>query len=179
MKLTEVLLFVFALQGAAIFFDEFYFHWRRGLPRWERVGHPLDTLTVLIPFLIAVFVPYRLGALYVFSAFAVFSSLFVTKDEFVHKELCSGAESWLHAILFVLHPLAFIVAGLLWSQNQFRTALVFQSCIVSAFLIYQIVYWSFVWPRRLRSTTTSTNNSATDGTRLKTTPSHFSGRNHV
>jgi len=25
--------------------DEFYFHRRRGLPRWERLAHPLDTMT--------------------------------------------------------------------------------------------------------------------------------------
>jgi hypothetical protein len=29
--------------GLAILLDQFYFHFARGLPRWERLGHPLDT----------------------------------------------------------------------------------------------------------------------------------------
>jgi len=38
-------------QGLAILVDEFYFHFARGLPRWEHLGHPLDTFTVLAPIL--------------------------------------------------------------------------------------------------------------------------------
>ena len=45
----------FFLQGLAIFFDEFYFHHRRGLGKWEKVGHPLDTLTVLMAYLFLLF----------------------------------------------------------------------------------------------------------------------------
>ncbi|HWU42647.1 MAG TPA: hypothetical protein VN132_04380, partial [Bdellovibrio sp.] len=35
------------LQGSIMLIDEFFFHHKRGLPRWERIGHPLDTITVL------------------------------------------------------------------------------------------------------------------------------------
>jgi hypothetical protein len=38
-------------QGLAILVDEFYFHFARGLPRWEHLRHPLDTFTVLAPIL--------------------------------------------------------------------------------------------------------------------------------
>ena len=38
-------------QGLAILVDDFYFHVARGLPRWEHLGHPLDTFTVLAPIL--------------------------------------------------------------------------------------------------------------------------------
>src|SRR5262249_11498801 len=34
------------LQAPAMAVDEGWYHNRRGLPRWERIGHPLDTLTV-------------------------------------------------------------------------------------------------------------------------------------
>jgi hypothetical protein len=44
---TRYLLIPVALQMLCMTLDEFYFHWQRELPRWERLGHPLDTLTVL------------------------------------------------------------------------------------------------------------------------------------
>ncbi len=50
----------FALQGLAILVDEFYFHRRRGLPIWERWGHPLDTLSLLICWLFLLCLPYFL-----------------------------------------------------------------------------------------------------------------------
>jgi hypothetical protein len=36
-------------QGLAILV-EFYFHFARGLPRWEHLGLPLDRFTVLPPY---------------------------------------------------------------------------------------------------------------------------------
>src|SRR5262245_62756094 len=44
------LLIPFILQTFCMAVDEFYFHRRRGLPRWERLGHPLDTLAALACF---------------------------------------------------------------------------------------------------------------------------------
>ena len=35
------------------------------------------------------------------------------KDEFVHSELCEPAENWLHAVLFILHPICFLSAELI------------------------------------------------------------------
>ena len=34
---------VITLQALVMAVDEFYCHYRRELPRWERWGHPLDT----------------------------------------------------------------------------------------------------------------------------------------
>jgi hypothetical protein len=31
------------VQAITMFVDEFYFHFALGQPRWERMGHPLDT----------------------------------------------------------------------------------------------------------------------------------------
>ena len=135
----------FFLQGLAIFFDEFYFHHRRGLGTWEKVGHPLDTLTVLIGYLFLLFNSYSIANLYIFIGIAAFSSLFVTKDEFVHAELCDPAEHWLHALLFILHPLSFLSAALLWRNQLGENIIKLQSIVLGIFILYQIIYWSRSW----------------------------------
>ena len=106
MRLLAVL--PFALQAVGMVFDEGYFHIRRGLPRWERIGHPIDTGSVLICMAFVLFVPFSATALAVYIALASFSSILVTKDEFVHKEHCPATENWLHAVLFTLHPVALL-----------------------------------------------------------------------
>jgi len=142
--------------------DEGVFHLRRGLPKWERIGHPLDTLTVLACMAFVIWVPFSKGALAIYIALAVFSSLFVTKDEFVHKELCPASEQWLHAILFTLHPITLTSAGFIWPvvqgaevtpwiSNWLNNPLFLQQFLhvqfgaMSCFLIYQLVYWNLIW----------------------------------
>jgi len=44
-----LMLLPLAVQGLAILVDEFYFHLARGLPRWERIGHPAQILTQSLP----------------------------------------------------------------------------------------------------------------------------------
>ena len=140
----------FVLQGLAIFFDEFYFHHRRGLGQLEKVGHPLDTLTVLIAYLFLLSYTYSETNLYIFIGITAFSSLFVTKDEFVHAELCEPAEHWLHALLFILHPLSFLSAALLWKNQAGQSILQAQSIVLSLFILYQIIYWSRTWKTALK-----------------------------
>jgi hypothetical protein len=157
-----LLMLPFAIQIAVITFDEFYFHVRRGLPKWERIGHPLDTLTVLVCFAFITFVPYSSLALKLYIGLAIFSCIFVTKDEFVHKECCPASEQWLHALLFINHPIVLASAGLLWlvidgtttpawlsslapHADLLRTALKMQIGCVALFLSYQTLYWNFLW----------------------------------
>ncbi len=52
-----VLLLPAVLQMLAMAFDELVFHRRRGLPRWERLGHPLDTATAALCYGWLVWVP--------------------------------------------------------------------------------------------------------------------------
>lgn len=133
----------FAFQGAVMLFDELYFHRKRGLPRWERIGHPLDTLSVLFCYLfLNLFNPSAFN-MNIYIGLCVFSCLFVTKDEVVHTEKCEAKENWLHSLLFILHPIAFFAAGTLWQRGigpNFLFALVLTSFL---FMIYQILYWSF------------------------------------
>lgn len=134
---------VFLLQGSLMAVDEFYFHHKRGLEKWERVGHPLDTLTVLACYLFALLVPFSETALYTYVALAIFSCIFITKDEFVHAKHCPAGEHWLHAVLFVLHPILLGIVGWLWMQGTQRELLWIQLAVTGAFLLYQIVFWGF------------------------------------
>jgi len=137
--------------------DEFRFHRKRGLPRWERIGHPLDTLTVVACLLWILRVQPGSRAVAVFVLLAIFSCVFVTKDEPVHRRYCSGAEQWLHALLFILHPIVLASAALLWpgaSPGMVRfsgfekTFLELVLLLMVSFGIYQLVFWNFVWHRK-------------------------------
>ena len=155
----------FIVQLIAMSIDEGYFHWKRGLPKWERIGHPIDTLSVVICFLFVLLVPFSSGALKVFIGLAVISCLLVTKDEFVHKHVCPASENWLHALLFINHPIILTATGLMWcaissqvapqwiinwlgQAKELRSFLVFQLIGSSLFMIYQIVYWNFIWKEK-------------------------------
>jgi len=130
------------LQGVVMVVDEGWFHRARGLPRWERIGHPLDTLTIVLclAWLIAT-TPASPLALPVYVGLAIGSTLFVTKDEGVHARLCSAGEQWLHAVLFVLHPIVLAAFGYLWWTGAVGL-LVGQLGIAIAFMTYQIIYWN-------------------------------------
>ena len=134
---------VLVLQGTLMAVDEFVFHYRREMPRWERVGHPLDTLTVLVPLLLALLLPPQAPWIATFVALAIFSCLFVTKDERVHARLAGGGESWLHALLFMLHPALFLAVHALWIRGE-TAILTGQALLIGVFLLYQAGYWNFV-----------------------------------
>ncbi|HEX3855248.1 MAG TPA: hypothetical protein VHW01_30000 [Polyangiaceae bacterium] len=127
-----------------MFADEFVFHRKRGLPRWERLGHPLDTLTTALCYgwLIAVpaTAPHALG---IYTALCAFSCIFITKDELVHSRVCEPLEIWLHAVLFVLHPIVFLGFGLIWYSGADTWALTAVLGATLALFAYQIVYWNF------------------------------------
>lgn len=137
------LLIPFFLQGFAIFFDEFYFHHKRRLPLWERIGHPIDTISVLLCFLYLIFNDPSFFHLKIYIGLSIVSCLLVTKDEFVHTEKCDAKENWLHAILFILHPITFLAASVIWFNHQDPRYLIGQAVIMTIFVIYQIVYWGF------------------------------------
>lgn len=152
----------FCFQALCIAIDEGYFHVRRGLPKWERIGHPIDTLSVLCCMGFVIFVPFSSPMLILYCALALFSCILVTKDEFVHKEHCPATEQWIHALLFTLHPIALISAGFMWPVVQEIEvapwiAMLFnhpkilhlflwgQFGTMGLFCLYQIVFWNFVW----------------------------------
>lgn len=146
----------FLLQGIAISFDEFYFHHKRGLGWWERLGHPFDTISILICYSFILNSPPNYQNILIFISLSVFSSLLITKDEFVHNAECGPTEQWLHSILFIIHPVTLIVLGLMWTNtfqlglnemSLFNMFIKGQFIFIIAFLSYQILYWSIPWKK--------------------------------
>lgn len=150
----------FLAQSALMLADE-AFHVRRGLGTWERWGHPVDTLTVLACYALAALLPATPAGLAAYGAAAAFSSMCVTKDEWIHARACSGAECWLHACLFLLHPVLLGLAGL-WGfadawprlgaalreaggRDAFGMFLAGQALLTAAFGLWQAAYWNGPW----------------------------------
>ncbi len=155
----------FALQALVILFDEAYFHYKRGLPKWEKIGHPMDTLSLILCLIWMLWMPFDELNLKIYVALAIFSCLMVTKDEFIHKSHCPGAENWLHALLFILHPINLIVAGFIWpvidgvevprwiafwldTPEALRLFLYTQLGLMALFCAYQLIFWNIVWRNR-------------------------------
>jgi hypothetical protein len=138
-----LLLVPVAIQALVMFIDEFYFHRKRGLLRWERMGHPLDSLSVVICYIFLLVALPTKQNIYIYCALCAFSSLLITKDEFVHSKYCEASENWLHALLFILHPLTFMAAGVIWYQGLSVEFLVLQPVAIACFMLYQIIYWSY------------------------------------
>ena len=178
--MTVWLLAPLLLQALAMLIDELYFHRQRGLPLWERVGHPLDTLSVLACYVFALAVTPTSAALAGFVALAAFSCLLVTKDELVHAQRCRPAEQWLHSLLFVLHPVVLGVAALLW-QRQERALLWCSAALTLGFGLHQALYWNVPWKKLVHrsspSITISTTSSASAGTAPTTIRSRSCGPN--
>jgi hypothetical protein len=132
----------FFFQGLLITVDEFLCHRRRVLPKWELIGHPVDTFCLLGYFLCLKFVDSPL----IVAALGVVSTVIITKDEWVHKELSTGFENWLHAMLFVTHAALVLSAFLLWRQRELAPLfLTIAISGISFFLIYQIFQGGMRW----------------------------------
>jgi len=155
----------FVLQGIIMGLDEGYFHVRRGLPKWERIGHPLDTLSMLVCLGYVLFVPYSADHLKTYIILAVISCIMVTKDEFVHKHVCPRSEMWLHALLFSLHPLILLSTAFIWIYTTspfpplwlsgwlkypdlLSVFLLLQTFLAAIFFLYQVVFWNVIWVRK-------------------------------
>ena len=141
------LIIPFIIQSVVIGIDEGVFHLKRGLPRWERIGHPLDTLSVIICLMFVLCVPYSGPALKWYTGLALVSCLMVTKDEFVHKHHCPASEQWLHALLFINHPILLTCIGLIWKNPTpfFTYFLMAQTFFAVLFFLYQAIYWNLIW----------------------------------
>lgn len=152
----------FIVQAIAIGVDEYVFHLKRSLPKWERIGHPIDTLSVIACLLFVLYVPYDPSYIKAYVAIGALSCLMITKDEFVHKHHCPAAEQWLHALLFVNHSIMITAMGVMWPRLQgsnspawlanpalLHTFLVIQGIAMVGFFFYQVVYWNFVWNKKI------------------------------
>jgi 2-polyprenyl-6-hydroxyphenyl methylase/3-demethylubiquinone-9 3-methyltransferase len=132
------------IQGLAMLFDEFYFHRKRGLPKWERLGHPIDTLSVLICFGYLSLSNAATLNLNVYLGLSILSCLLITKDEFVHIQECSASESWLHSILFILHPVVLFVSYKIAFDPALHWFFSIQFALAGLMFLYQTIYWNFI-----------------------------------
>lgn len=137
--MQNLILAIWIFQGMLMFFDEFYFHHKRGLGKWERIGHPIDSFFFLVPFLYSQYFTNTS----IFVALCLFSSLLVTKDEFIHKQECLASEQWLHALLFLIHPVALFALWTAWREGLDEIIKI-QAIIILVFMIYQIVTWNYL-----------------------------------
>jgi hypothetical protein len=132
-------------QVCAMTIDEFYFHQRRGLDRWEKLGHPVDTFFFILCCALLVFHSGGLAhvqSLYI--ALSVLSCVAITKDEFVHKDACHPMEMWLHALLFVLHPVCLYALWMITESDEGHASIAVFFAGLILFFIYQILYWNFL-----------------------------------
>ena len=147
-----VLFLPFLLQGLAMGVDELWFHPRRTLARREWAGHALDTAVFLACLAVPILFPPTPAHLGLYAGLGAFSCLLITKDEFVHHVACPGGEHWIHAVLFILHPLVLVGTALLWiasaggaqglplpPMGAAGTLLRLQAILVGAFLGFQLL----------------------------------------
>jgi hypothetical protein len=145
MPSLTILLVPSALQAVAMLVDEGVFHRRRGLRRWERIGHPIDALIVGACYGWLLLRPPSEQALTVYVILAAASCILITRDEFTHAKVCEPLEHWLHAVLFVLHPIAFLAFGIIWWQGRGTGWIAGQVALTLSFAAYQFVYWNRPW----------------------------------
>lgn len=148
-------------QGLLLVIDEVFFHRKRGLPLWEKISHPIDTLSVLTVTLFCIITsPSTLSFEIIFFALSFASCCLVTKDEWVHSKLCTPGENWIHAALFILHPLVFCSLYLIWKSkssigsifsSSFLEQIALGQVLLEPFaglliftLTIQIVYWNLI-----------------------------------
>jgi 2-polyprenyl-6-hydroxyphenyl methylase/3-demethylubiquinone-9 3-methyltransferase len=134
---------VAAAQSAAMTFDEFYFHRRRGLTLVESAGHVADSLAFLTPLLVAVLAPAQPMWRGVYIALSAVSCALITKDEWIHAARCEAEEHWIHSVLFVLHPWVLFGVGLLWVRGEGAVLRGLLPAAVALFAFYQAAYWIF------------------------------------
>jgi 2-polyprenyl-6-hydroxyphenyl methylase/3-demethylubiquinone-9 3-methyltransferase len=120
------------------------------------MGHALDTLVFLACLICPLLLAPEPANLRLYGMLAVLSCILITKDEFIHQRLCSGGEHWMHAVLFILHPIVLTATAFLWisvgtsplngipapSLPLARGMILLQVVLVAGFLVFQIAYWA-------------------------------------
>lgn len=128
------------IQGALLMYDDVVLHRRRGLPRWERIGHPIDAFFFTLPI--------ALGAICgsdtpsgVYWTLSLLSCLIILKDEWVHVGRIEALEATVHAALFVLHPVTLFAAWKLAQTGQ-TVGLWLAWIALLGVVSFQTIYWN-------------------------------------
>jgi hypothetical protein len=146
--LLVVILALLALQSGLQLLDELRFHRRRGLARIEGWSHASDAFLFGLIMGIPAFWPPAGPALTIYLIGAVLSLLLVTKDEWIHARECTGTELWLHALMFIIHPLLLAGLAVLWLRSGSRPLFLGVALLALGWAIYQLAFWVIGADRR-------------------------------
>jgi hypothetical protein len=122
-------------------YDDIVLHRRRGLPRWERIGHPIDAAFFSFPIGFVAWMGASASPS-IYFILALMSCLIIIKDEWVHVKRINGLEATLHAALFVIHPVTLYTAWELGKTGQ-TSGLRWTWVALLGVVAFQIVYWNF------------------------------------
>jgi hypothetical protein len=97
-------LFCNALLAGLFYFVDEPMHFKRGLSNWEKASHLTDAFCNLLTFGVGYLACLHRTSFWfwAYCASAALTILVSFKDESVHKEQCSAAESMVHAAMFSL-----------------------------------------------------------------------------
>lgn len=129
------------IQGTLLMYDDIVLHRRRGLPKWERIGHPVDAFFFSLPIGLAAFMQSATPAEAYFTL-SLLSCLVILKDEWVHVGRVGALEATLHAALFVIHPITLMTAWRL-AQTGPTIGLFIAWIALLGVVGCQIIYWNF------------------------------------
>jgi len=148
---TAAALLAVLAQALLMLVDERVFHRDRGLGEWESWGHVADSAFFALALAPAALLAPSRVALALYAALALASTVLVTKDEWIHARECDGAENWIHALLFALHPCVLIAAGVLWTRGEAASLRAALPLAVAGWSFFQWSWW--IRGRRFRAET--------------------------
>lgn len=129
------------IQGMLLVYDDLVLHQRRGLPRWERIGHPIDAFCFSLPIGLAAWKGSETSST-LYGGLSLLSCVIILKDEWIHVGRINALEATLHAALFVLHPVTLYLAWELAKTGQTFGLLLAWMALVGV-VVFQIIHWNF------------------------------------
>lgn len=144
-----MLLFLLILHAVLLNIDEHYFNRKRTHSKYEIASVITDGVFLLMPMLLAIFVPFHEKWVFLYKALGAVSMISVIKNEYFYANVQRN-ERILHACLYVLHPIILFTFYESWQNNYFVTHTNFwmiQLLYVGVgfkTVSYQLIYWNYI-----------------------------------
>ena len=129
--------------------DEHYYNKKRQHSKYEIVSVITDGFLFLLPLLLATFVTFDEKWVILYKTIAGISMVSVVKNELFYKGL-EVQERFIHACLYVLHPILLFNFYESWKLNYFQSnyyfwmfQLVYVALGVKT-VSYQLIYWNYI-----------------------------------
>ena len=143
------LLIIMSLQVILFHVDEYYFHRKRGLSKYEIASAITDGAFYVLPLIIATFAKFDSIWKTIFIVLAGISCLSIAKNELFYPAL-QVKERIIHSLLYVLHPILLYSFYISWKGNffdaypNFWILQLLYVAIGFKTVIYQIIYWNYI-----------------------------------